>query len=57
MTSIATRRPQGRIVPALEIATVIASLLLGAAFGARLLAERTDDGVAGAPAAAEQARA
>jgi len=39
-------RPHDRLVPALEIATVIASLLLGAAFGARLLAERVEEDVA-----------
>jgi len=55
MTTFA-RPVHRRIIPALEIATVIASLLLGAAFGAHLLAERSDDGMAAAPVAAELAR-
>lgn len=33
-------------IPALEIATVIAALLLGALFAARFLTERPDPGVA-----------
>ncbi|MBI5069509.1 MAG: hypothetical protein HZB56_14840 [Deltaproteobacteria bacterium] len=43
--TVFARRPD-RFIPALEIATVIAALLLGAFFAARLVAERPDPGVA-----------
>jgi len=56
MTAFA-KPPQSRLVPAMEIATVIAALLLGAFFGARFLTERPDPGVAALAAAAEQVRA
>ena len=47
-------RPHDRFIPALEIATVVAAMLLGAFFAARFLTERPDPGVAAAAAAVEQ---
>lgn len=45
MTAFA-KQPRSRLFPALEIATVIAALLLGASFGARFLVERSEPGAA-----------
>ncbi|MBI5070876.1 MAG: hypothetical protein HZB56_21860, partial [Deltaproteobacteria bacterium] len=58
MTTTFAKPPQNGIASALQVITVIAALLLGAAFTAGLVSDRAEEGLRAAlgPAASEQVR-